>query len=544
MAMCYQSFSSFVFGRLSGLLLFPLFGCFLAGCGPSGSDSPDGPQAFIFARGADAQKLDPADIDDGESVNTLAQIMEGLLRFKPGSLEVEPWLASSYNISEDGLSYTFHLREGVRFHDGTPLTAETARFSFIRQMDPEHPAHFRDASFQYWQNLFRAVAAVEVVDAMTLRFQLSRPDAGILYALASFPAWLVSPAGLERMGDQMVYHPIGTGPYRFVSWRPGEAVLLERNADYWHETKAGFERLVLRSVPLNASRLSELKAGRIHGLDGLQPSEIRSLENDERFEVYHEPGLNVGYLAFSSQAEALADPEIRGAIAMAIDRENLVLLALDGYGKVADYPMPPGFLGIPEGDAPISFNPDKAREILQRHPQILEQTITLATFGQPRMYFPDPQRVASLIRSDLQAVGLKVEIINREFRSHLHISRRGEFDMALLGWIADTPDPDNFMSTFFHSKAAVVGSATNISLYRNEAMDSLLDQGVTLTDPAKRAEIYEQALSIWAKDLPLIPLVHGEQITVLRREIENYQLHPVGIHYFGPVKWQRVDPEQ
>lgn len=539
--MCYQSFTSHVCHRLLALLCSVGAGGLLAGCGSGDTDSEDGPEAFIFARGADAQKLDPADVDDGESVNTLAQIMEGLLRFKPGSLEVEPWLARSYKISEDGLSYTFELREGVQFHDGTPLTAETARFSFVRQMDPEHPAHFRDASFQYWQNLFSAVASVEALDEMTLGFELSRPDAGILYALASFPAWLVSPGGLERMGDRMVYHPVGTGPYRFVSWRPGEAILLERYADYWHETKAGFDRLVLRSVPLNASRLSELKAGRIHGLDGLQPSEIRSLDNDERFEVYHEPGLNVGYLAFSSMAEVLANPEVRRAIAMAIDRENLVLLALDGYGKAADYPMPPGFLGIPEGDAPFSHDPEQAREILQRHPQILEQTITLATFGQPRMYFPDPQRVASLIRSDLQAVGLKVEIINREFRSHLHVSRRGEFDMALLGWIADTPDPDNFLSTFFHSKAAVVGSATNISLYRNEAMDNLLDQGVALSDPDKRAEIYEQALSIWAKDLPLIPLVHGEQITVLRREIEGYQLHPVGTHFFGPVKWQRPD---
>jgi peptide/nickel transport system substrate-binding protein len=521
-----------------GLGLALLFGA--CGKGPGG-DASGAPSAFIFARGADAQKLDPADVDDGESVNTMAQIFEGLIGFKPGSLEVEPRLAESFDISADQLRYTFRLREGVRFHDGTPLNAETARFSFDRQMDPEHPAHFPDASFQYWQNLFADIERVETVDEMTLVFHLSRPNAGLLTAMASFPAWLVSPGGFEQHGQQMPFNPVGTGPYRFLEWRPNEAVILERNPDYWGATKAGFERLVMRSIPLNTSRLSELMAGHIHGLDGIQPSELSDLESDERFEIQHAPGMNVGYLAFSLLNERMQDPELRRAVAMAIDRENLVRLALDNYGSVAEWPAPAGFLGIPDGPGPLDSDAEAARALVAAHPDWTAKPITLATFGQPRMYFPDPQRIASLIRNDLEAVGFKVEIINREFKSHLHTTRRGDFEMALLGWIADTPDPDNFLSTFFHSKAAVPASATNISFYRNGEMDALLDAALAVSDPAERTEIYGRALALWARDLPLVPLVQGDQITVLDRRVGGYLLSPTGNHFFGPVYWKSND---
>ena len=522
---------------LLGLALGLSLAALISGCGKGGDASGKAPSAFIFARGADAQKLDPADVDDGESVNTMAQMFEGLLGFRPGTLEVEPRLAESYSISQDGLSYTFRLREGVRFHDGTPLNAETARFTFDRQMDPDHPAHFPDASFQYWQNLYGDIERVEVVDAMTLRLHLSRPNAALLSALASFPAWLVSPGGFEKHGAQMPFQPVGTGPYRFVEWRPNEAIILERNPDYWDTPQAGFERMVIRSIPLNTSRLSELVAGHIHGLDGIQPSELADLLEDPRFEIHSAPGMNVGYLAFSLLNERMQDPDLRRAVSMAIDRENLVALALDGYGEVANYPAPPSFLGIPEDEGPIRRDVEAARALVAAHPEWTAEPITLSTFGQPRTYFPDPQRIASLIRNDLQKVGFKVEIINREFKSHLHVTRRGDFDMALLGWMADTPDPDNFLSTFFHSRAAEPGSATNISFYRNPEMDRLLDAALSVSGPPAREQVYAKALQLWARDLPLIPLVQGKQITVLDKHIQGYYLSPTGNHFFGPVYW-------
>ena len=512
-------------------VVFPL----LTGCGGGAADGP--PETFIFARGADASKLDPADIDDGESVNTLIQMMEGLLGFQVGSLEIEPRLAERYEISDDGLRYTFVLREGVTFHDGTPLNAETAAFTFQRMLDPEHPARFVDSSFQYWKLLFSAVERVEVQPPMTLVFHLSRPDAALLPAFATFPSFLISPTAFDEFGPDMVFNPVGTGPYQFERWQPGEAITMTRWEGYWREPAAGFPRLVMRSIPQNQQRMAELLAGSVHAIDGVQPAELAALANDRRFVIQHRPGLNVGYVAFSHQGEEVVPLPARRAIAQAIDREALVRLALDDYGAVADYPMPPGFLGQPDGPPPFPYDPDAARVALAAFPELRERGLRLAAFGAPRTYFPDPMRIASLLRADLEAVGIPVEIVNRDFQSHLHVSRRGEFDLAILGWIADTPDPSNFLDTFFHSRSAIYGSATNIAFYRNAEMDALLDQGVRETDPARRQEIYEAALAIWARDLPLIPLVHGEQITVLRRELEGYDLHPSGNHFFGPVRW-------
>lgn len=507
------------------------------GCGDS-SRADATPEVLVFARGADAQKLDPADVDDGESITSLEQILEGLMGFKTGSVELEPRLAERYEISEDGLTYTFHLRPGVVFHDGTPLDAEAAAFSFRRQFDPEHPAHLPDASFQYWQLFFSDMTAIEVVDPMTLRFQFSRPNASLLYAFASFPAYLISPQAFQTYGAEIQRHPVGTGPFRFVAWRPNEVILYERFEDYWGEPKAGFPRLAIRSVPLNATRLAELKAGRIHGLTDIQPAELAELRADPQFTVYHRAGPNVGYLAFSDFNEILSDPEVRRAIALAIDREALVELALDGFGSVAEYPLPPESLGKPTDEPPLHHDPAAARELLAKHPELEGVTLRLATFAEPRTYFPDPARIASLIRNDLEAVGLKVEIVNREFKRHLHLTRRGEFDMALLGWMADIPDPSNFLDTFFHSRAAQMGSATNISFYQNPEMDRLLEEALATTVPGTRQMLYEEALEIWARDLPLIPLVHGDQIAVFRREVKGYQLHPVLNHPLGAAYWE------
>lgn len=492
---------------------------------------------FVFARGSDAQKLDPADVDDGESVNTLAQICEGLVRFRSGTLEIEPALAESYSISEDGLVYTFQLREGVRFHDGTPLDAKAAVFSFQRQMDPGHPGHLPGANYQYWSYLYQEVNTVEAIGPMTIEFRLTEPNASLLHSLAIFPAYLVSPASFEKYGTGVVRHPVGTGPYRFVRWLPNESIVLERNPDYWGDPPA-FERLMFKVVPDNTVRVLELRNGQVHGLDGIQPAELPGLEADPRFTVHRQPGMNVGYLAFSGFAERLAEPEVRLAIAMAINRANLADVALDRTGRVADYPLPPGFLGVPDQVDEIPFDPEAARRILERYQERWERPLRLHVMTAPRSYFPDSVRAASLIRRDLSQIGIEVEIVARDFKSHLDSLRAGDYEMGLIGWIGDNGDPDNFLSIFFGSWAAEQGSASNFSFYKNDEMDALLLAGRRETDTVERQRVYEKALALWRRDLPIMPLVHGENIVVLRAEAENFRLQQTGDLRLGSIRWK------
>lgn len=508
----------------------------LVGCGGAEEDSAGSHEkkTFVLARGSDAQKLDPADVDDGESVNTLAQICEGLLRFKPGTLELEPWLAESYESSPDGLTHTFKLRDGIQFHDGTPLDAEAAAFSFRRQLDPDHPAHLPSASFVYWSYLYKEVESVEVVDEMTLRFHLSEPNATLLYSLAIFPAWLISP---NTPPEEIRERPIGTGPYRFVEWAHGQAVVLERNPDYW-AYKPYFERVILKSVPENTVRRLELEAGDVDAVDGIQPAEAAKLGENHNYTLYRGPSMNVGYLAIQTEQSRFT-PEVRRALAMAINREAIAELALDGAAVPANYPIPPGFLGEPkDAPPPIKHDPDAAKAIIAKHPELTERPIVLSTLSDSRPYFPDPQRVASLIRSDWEGVGLTVEIESRDFKSHLQTLRNGDYEVGLIGWIGDNGDTDNFLTTFFHSRAAVKGSATNYSFYRNPAMDKLLDAARRETNTKKRGELYNQALEIWAQDLPIVPLVHAEQMVLMRSGAAGFTLSPTGNIFLGPVHWE------
>lgn len=507
----------------------------LAGCAGERGAAPD---TFVFARGSDAEKLDPADVDDGESVNTLAQCLEGLVRFRPGTLEIEPWLAESWEISDDGRTYTFTIREGVAFHDGTPLTAETAAFSFRRQLDPGHPAHLDKAAFGYWNYLYQDVHEVRVDGPMTLSLVLKQPNASMLASLATFPVWLISPGSYEQFGDDMQSHPIGTGPYRFVSWRPGEAVVFARFEDYWGPTPAGFERLVMRAIPENSTRILALRAGDIHGLDGLAPAEIAELADDPRIAVHSGPGLNVGYLSISAFSEPLRDPAIRRALALAIDRQAIVDLGYGDSGQVAEYPLVPGMLGYPTEPGPLRHDPEAAREILSAYPELGDERLELAVMSNPRPYMPDPGQVASLIRSDLEDVGLSVDIVTREWNSHLNTVRHGNFDLALLGWNGDNGDPDNFLSIFFGSWSARKGSANNISFYVDEEMDRLLLEARAATGPEARATRYHEALELWARDLPLIPLMHARHVVVLRREIAGFVLSGNTNLFFGPVRWE------
>lgn len=523
------SFTGLLLGGAAAATLF------LSGCNPQSASAP--PDVLIFARASDAQRLDPADVDDGESVNTLSQVLEGLVRFRSGTLEIEPCLAERLpDISPDGLTYTFALRQGVVFHDGTPLTAEAAAWTFHRQMRPDHPGRPPGAIFEYWNSLYQDIVEVKATGPLTLEIRLRQPNAALLSSLAIFPAHLISP---NSPGDErMQRHPIGTGPYRFVSWSPNQAIVLEANPDYWDPSHAaGFKRLVQKVVPENSVRLLELKAGNIHGLDGIQPAELQALHGDSQFTIHREAGLNVGYLVFNLQHARYHDPEVRLAFALAIDRRQFAKVALDDGGIPAECPLPPGFLGYPKNLDALPHDPARAREIIARHRQAFSEPVRLFVMTAARPFMPDPVKATSLIRAQLEAVGIPVEIVARDFKTHLDALRNFEFDCAIIGWLGDNGDPDNFLSTFFGSWATEKGSATNYSSYKNPEMDQLLLAARRETDRAARAELYERVIALWRQDLPIIPLVHGENIVVLRREITGFRMQKDGNLRFGGVRW-------
>lgn len=529
-----------IFARL--LLVASAMICLLfASCSKTGSEKEGSEGVFVFARGSDAQKLDPADVDDGESVNTLAQICEGLVRFKSGTLQIEPCLAESYEISDDGLSYRFKLRDGVVFHDGTPLDAEAALYTFHRQMDSNHPGHLEEASFSYWNYLYQDIAEVKAVGPMEIEFVLAKANASLLYSLAVFPAYLVSPNALDTHGAAFQRNPVGTGPYEFTDWRPNEAIILTRNERYWGEP-AGFQRVVMSVVPDNTVRLLKLKAGEIQGMDGLQPAELAGLANDPSLTVYREAGLNVGYLAFNLERERMGNREIREAIALAIDRDTLTQVALDGAGRAANYPLPEGFLGYPKVEENLEYNLQEAKRLVEKNKRFFATPLRLHVMNAPRQYFPDPVTVATFIKGQLEKVGIPVQVVSSDFKAHLNTLRNGDFEAGLIGWVGDNGDTDNFLGMFFGSWAAEKGVASNYSFYRNDEMDALLLAGRSEAGLGKRAAIYEDALAVWRRDLPILPLTHGDNIAVIDSRYEGFELQKIGDLRLAPIRLKDSSP--
>jgi peptide/nickel transport system substrate-binding protein len=464
--------------------------------------SPQQTQSTItLARGADSQKLDPADVDDGESINVLVNICEGLVRFRTGTAEIEPCLATSWTISPDGLTYRFTLRQGVKFHDGTPLDANAALFSFQRQMDTNHPAHFKNATFAYWSAMYNMVESVKAIDTGTLEFRLKEPHTPFLANLAIFPANLLSP----KTADQQ--HPVGTGPFRFVEWKPNENITLEANRDYWGGAPK-IDRVVFKVVPDSATRLIQLQTGQIQAMDGIDPNDLPIIEKDTSLKLITAPGLNVCYLAFN--CERITDKNLRRAIAAAINKPDLISAVYRGMATVAKNPLPPFLPGYndsipatyPRSDAPRS-------------------TLRLEVMTNPRPYLPNPTRAAEMIKADLAKVGIPIEIVPNEWGSHLARTSHGEHEMALMGWVGDNGDADNFLYVLLDKDTATLGSALNICFWKNDAYHDLMIAARRELDAGKRAELYQKAQKIVYDECPMVPLAHAQLLLACRRNVEG-----------------------
>jgi peptide/nickel transport system substrate-binding protein len=466
------------------------------------------PVTLTFARGADSQKLDPADVDDGESMKVLVNVCEGLVRFKHGTTEPEPCLATSWTISPDGLTYTFKIRAGVKFHDGTPLDAQVAAFSFRRQLDKSNPAHLPDATFAYWSAMFNMITAVEVVDPMTLRLRLREPNAPLLASLCIPAAHLISPKFIDQR------HPVGTGPFRFFEWVPNERIVLDANPDYW-DGKPHIDRLIFKVVPDSSTRLIQLQTGQIQAMDGIDPNSLPIINADKNLTLLTAPGLNVCYLAFNCQKPPLDGRWLRQWIASSINKEDIIKDVYRGAATVAKNPMPPLIAGYNDAIPESVMAPPPTRMPGFDHPLRLE------VMTNPRPYLPNPLRAAEMIKADLEKRHIPVEIVPNEWGAHLSRTSHGEHEMALLGWVGDNGDADNFLYVLLDKDTATLGSALNVCFWMNDAYHDLMIAARRELDPEKRAALYRKAQEIVFEEAPMVPLAHAEQLMACRATVSN-----------------------
>jgi peptide/nickel transport system substrate-binding protein len=514
-------------------------------------------KVLVFGSSGDASRLDPADVTDGESIQRMDNIFEGLVEYEPGSTEIKPCLAESWEISEDGTEMVFHLRKGVKFHDGTEFNADAVVFSFERQYNPEHPYH-QYGEWPYWGYMFSDIEKMEKIDDYSVKLTLKAPNASIMTSLAMFTVAIVSPANAEKYKEDAFKNPCGTGPFKFVEWVKDDHITLEANENYWRE-RPNIDKLIFRVIEDPSARLLALEVGEIHGMEYPNPADFERIEANPDLVLMSEPGMNIGYMAMNTgygyvdankngvkdddeplektpgYYEPLTKKEVRKAINMAIDKEAIVRDIYMGTASKAKNGMPPFMIGYNDEIEDYPYDPERAKELLAEagYPDGFEVTLHVMPVSRPYMF--DPPKIGEAIQSYLAAVGIDVNFYQVDWGTYLQETEAGQHQMCLLGWTGDNGDPDNFMNVLYGLNACSIGTAGNYAFYTNEENQELLTKALRTYDVDERAKYYKQAQELIHEDAGWVYLAHANQSIVFRNNVEGYVLHPTSRKFFYPV---------
>jgi peptide/nickel transport system substrate-binding protein len=549
------------FLRLSGAGLAGATLLGVAGCGgggqiqggqQGGGGGAAGANTFVFGRGADSVSLDPINTTDGESLRVTRQIFDGLLDFAPESTDVIPALATEIPQPEDGgRTYTFKLREGVKFHDGAPFNAEAVKFNFDRWRDSNNPYHKggggQSENFAYYVGQFGGVdddsiiTGVDVVDEYTVRVNLKQPQGPFLKNVAMSPFGIASPKAIEEDVEGFWQNPIGTGPFKFVEWNRGSTVELEANDAWWGSDVPASEggggpevqKVTIRSIPDNTSRVAALTGGELSAADGLTPDDVPTVKQSG-LNVVFRPPLTIGYLAMNTQKEPFNDVNVRRAINHAIDMDAIVQAFFGDTGEVATTYMPPEVPFWNDQVERYPYDPDQARQLLQEAGvENLETDLWYMPI--PRPYMPDGKGIAQAMQQDLKEVGVNAKLVTYEWGTYLERTGSGDHSMALLGWTGDNGDPDNFLNVLLGSASATETDALNIAYYKNPQVDKLLQQGQSTVEESEREQAYMQAQELLVEDAPWVPIAYAKPPIGLQESVQGYQASPTGGEAFNSV---------
>ena len=497
---------------------------------------------FVFAASSDPVSLDPAFASDGETFRVARQIFEGLVGTEPGTAKPAPLLATEWESSEDGLSHTFTLREGVTFHDGEEFNAEAVCANFDRWYNWKGLLQSANLSY-YYGKLFRGFADTDpkgiyescsADDASTATITLTQPFAGFVQAM-SLPAFsMQSPAAMEqydadnvggteddvRFSEYATAHPTGTGPFQFEKWDRGQQVTLAPYEEYWGD-KAKVDSVVIRTIDDGNARRQALVNGEIDGYDLVAPGDLKGLE-DDGFQIENRDPFNILYLAFNQAVPALKDIKVRQAIAHAIDKDAVVSQSLPEGSKVAVTFQPDSVAGFTEDVPTYEHDPEKAKQLLSEAGQSgLTLEFNYPT-GVSRPYMPSPEDTFVAIRSQLEAVGIKIKPVADQWSPDYldKVTGSPEHGIHLLGWTGDYDDTDNFLGVFFGQKTDEWG-------FDNAEIFSALTEARGVATREEQTPLYEEINKKVMEFLPGVPIAHPVPSLAFAPEVKGYEPSPV-----------------
>ena len=507
-----------------------------------------GAKTLVYCSEASPEGFDPAPYTSGTTFDASSHpVYDQLVEFKPGTTEIEPGLAETWDISDDGLTYTFHLRPGVKFHsvDGfTPsrdFNADDVVFSFDRQANPDNP-YFQYApgiSYEYYNamDMPKIVKSVEKVDDMTVKFTLTEPNAPFLANMAMDFASILSKEYADKLAaegkkEEINNVPVGTGPFEFVAYQKDAVIRYKANPDYF-KGKTPVDDLIFAITPDSAVRVQKLQAGECQIMPYPAPADIAALKGDSNLTVEEQPGLNVAYLAYNTTQAPFDKAEVRKALNMSINKQAIIDAVFQGAGQVAKNPIPPTMWSYNKDIKDDAYDPEAAKKMLaDAGVKDLEMNIWAMPVQRP--YMPNARRTAELMQSDLAKVGVKVNIVSYEWGEYLSKSKDPNHDGAvILGWTGDNGDPDNFLGVLLSCAGAESGA--NRAAWCNKDFDALINKAKQTSDMAERTKLYEQAQVVFKEQAPWDTLAHSTVFMPMSKKVTGYVMSPLGGHDFYGV---------
>lgn len=510
---------------------------------------------LVFCSEGSPAGFDPGQYTTGTDFDASAETMfNRLTQFERGGTAVIPGLATSWDVSPDGLTYTFHLRDGVKFHTTAyfkptrTFNADDVLFTFNRMINKDDP--FRKAyptEFPYFTDMGMDtnIKNIEKVDEHTVKFTLGTVDAAFIQNLAMSFASIQSAeyaAQLLKEGkaSDINQKPVGTGPFVFKSYQKDSNIRYTGNKDYWKPEDVKIDNLIFAITTDPSVRIQKLKKNECQITLFPRPADLKALEADKDLKLPNQAGFNLGYIAYnvmdkvkgSDQPNPLADLRVRQALDMSVNKQQIIDSVYQGAGQLAVNAMPPTQWSYDTTIKDAKYDPEKAKTLLKEAGVKEGTEIVLWAMPVQRPYNPNAKLMAEMLQNDWKKIGLNVKITSYEWGEYIKRSKGGENQAMIIGWSGDNGDPNNWLNVLFGCDSL---SGNNFSKWCDKKFDGIVKEAKATSDVAKRTELYKQAQHILKDAVPMTPIAHSTVYQPMRTTVQDFKISPFGLNSFYGV---------